>query len=259
MWSKKIKCYDCGQYVYDLKLHRGSCTNNSKKRHHGTVECYTWHQQVADLKSHKSTCGKRSNPIIKPNNSVSLNALPTANTQTTDYYQLLDVSSSMNGTRLLNAKTTLIENVKLMNKNDRISIVTFDTNAYFKLKPRPVGQILRQNELPKTLDRIYARGATAIWDAIWLTVTQIQNKNNKTIIHVLTDGEDNSSSHTYQQILNLISEYPNISLSIIHINNTLAKNNYYNELCQKTKGDYVVIAETEIIITMKTIFKKYYC
>ena len=125
------------------------------------------------------------------------------------------------------------------------------------MKPRPVGQIRRQKELPELLARIYAKGATAIWDAIWLSVEQLADKNRKTLMIALTDGEDNSSKHTFQQVQDLIDGYPNVQLSIIHIDGTGKHCLEYQQLCQG-RGEYRVIAETEIVITIETVFRKYY-
>ena len=90
----------------------------------------------------------------------------------------------------------------------------------------------------------------------------MSSKDRKSLIIVLTDGYDNSSKHSYQEVLNLVEEYPNVKLSIIHIDgrNSNGSGNYcdqYAHLC-KNRGDYTVIKETEIIITINNTFRKYY-
>lgn len=97
----------------------------------------------------------------------------------TDHYFLLDVSGSMTGFRLANSKETFSAIFEKLDDKDRLAIITFDTKAFFKLKPRPVGQIKRQKELPSILDRIFAQGMTAIYDAIKLAVEQIRDKSVK--------------------------------------------------------------------------------
>lgn len=171
-----------------------------------------------------------------------------------DYYYLIDVSSSMSGDKLEDAKESSRDICNLMNDTDRLSIITFDTGAFFKLKPRPVGQIRRQNELEKVLNRIYARGCTAIWDAIYLAISQIKDRTIPTKIIVLTDGEDNSSSHSYQDVLDLIKEYTNVTLSIIHVDST--ENQEYKELVEKMGGNYKIISKDEIRITVKFFYEK---
>lgn len=176
---------------------------------------------------------------------------------TTDVYFLIDVSLSMLERRLADAKSTLVELERSFLEDDRIAIISFDTNAYFKLKPRPVGQIRKQQELEPLLNRIFARGCTAIWDAIYMEVSQLRDKNKKTLMIVLIDGEDNSSSHTYQQRLDLVNECPGVILNIIHINGNGPKNPQYKNICKK-RGKYKIIVETEIKITLTKVFRKYY-
>lgn len=163
----------------------------------------------------------------------------------------------MSGARLEAAKDATREIVSSMDEADRMAIVTFDTNAYFKLKPRPVGQIRRQNELPGTLDRIYAQGLTALWDAIYLSVSQIRDKSKRTVVVALTDGQDNSSTHTYEECRKLIAKYPALSLSIVHIGDSVI--DLYKAIAEMTAGDYVLIREAvEIKVTVTEIFRKHY-
>lgn len=222
-FSSKVECYDCHQYVYNLKEHRNVCVNTKKKN-------------------------KNKNKRLKKGSIIE---------NTRDFYFLLDVSGSMAGYRLSSSKSVLKDIETSMSETDRIAVVTFDNSAYFKLKPRPVGQIRRQKELEPLLSRIYAQGLTAIWDAIYLSISQIRDKQRDTLIIVLTDGDDNSSSHTYEECILLLDEYINVTLNIIHIENTF--NSQYDIMARDHgRGDYILIEDTEIITTIKTTFKKYY-
>lgn len=223
-----------------------------------TVRCYDCNGQVYDLKDHRKTCDKsrKAKSVVSSSSTqVTVTPVTAVSDNTVDFYFLLDVSSSMTGTRLTSAKQSATEIETIMADNDRMALITFDTGAYFKLKPRAVGQLRRQKELDPLLSRIFAQGATAIWDAIWLAVTQLKDKNRDTQMIVLTDGEDNSSTHTFAQVQDLIKDFPNIKLSIIHISG--APCDKYQQLC-KDRGNYEVIVETEITTTIKTVFHKYY-
>ncbi len=244
-YDSKVRCYDCGEMVYDLRSHRSHCNDSKIRGWKCKVRCYGCGEEVHDLKRHKRTeCGKKS---------VTVQSF----VGTTDFYMLMDVSTSMSGRRLDDAKDAFRDIEKTMNESDRIAVVTFDTNAYFKLQPRPVGQIRRQHEVEPLLNRIYAKGATAIWDAIWLSVEQLANKERDTLMIVLTDGKDNSSKHSYQQVQDLADQYPNVRLSIIHIDGSGQRCIEYEKLCQG-RGEYQIIAETEITVTVQTVFRKYY-
>lgn len=146
--------------------------------------------------------------------------------------------------------------VDKMSKSDRVAIITFDNNAYFKLNPRPVEQVIRQNELKTTLDRIFAKGLTAIYDAIHLGISQMRNRDQKAIFIVLTDGEDNSSSHSLSEVTNMLSDRPNISLNIINISQQA--NTQHQNLCTITGGLYHTITETDISRTLESVFTQQY-
>lgn len=245
-----MSCYKCGSRGH----HKRDCPKN-------TIKCYDCHRQVRDLASHRKECSKSrytKSAINNSNNTEPRQKRPKKSFKNTkDVFMLLDVSGSMAGSRLSNAKEMLTNIVDdNMKEKDRISIVTFDTNAYFKLKPRPVGQIRRQNELPSTLDRIFAKGMTAIWDAIYITITQIKNKERDVLVICLTDGEDNSSSHTYNEVLRLVDEHEKVTLNIIHVGDAPIKE--YEEICQRGRGDYCLIEETTIITETTRVFKKFY-
>lgn len=227
VFQTQVECYDCHQMAWDLAQHRVLCTKSRAQR--------------------KLRNGKKLKREISLDNYES----------TADFYFLQDVSSSMAGKRESDAKETISGLFDVMNDSDRISIVTFDTKAFFKLKPRPVGQIRRQNEMPGILSRIYSRGCTAIWDAIYLTVQQIERKDRRTQILCLTDGQDNSSTHSYAQTLALVNEYPNITLSIVHIDGTGNRIAEYEEICQN-RGEYLVINDSQIKEEVTRIFTFYY-
>lgn len=165
-----------------------------------------------------------------------------------DNYFLIDASGSMEGRRMHDARTGVTKAVLAADPDERMAIISFDTTAHFRLKPRPIGQILRQNELPTLLNNIRCFGMTAIYDAIYMAVSNIWDKDKRTRIVVLTDGEDNSSGHSLDQVLELIAGYPNISLDIIHVDGKNArKNETYELLCRRSNGEYILIKEEEIV------------
>jgi uncharacterized protein with von Willebrand factor type A (vWA) domain len=213
---------------------------------------------VFDLKAHRPNCKARKPRSVPKSSALTLtddvdHTAPRKVHKHADHYLLLDVSGSMAGSRLMGAKSALIDVVQQLPSKDRMAIVTFDTHAFFKLQPRPVGQIRRKKELPGILGGIFAQGGTALYDAIYLAVSQIRDKDVSTALTVLTDGEDNSSSHTLQEVLDLVAQYPKIRLDIVHIGDRPIP--AYVDIAQ-VRGSYSMITEVEIIIKIKTTMLK---
>lgn len=70
---------------------------------------------------------------------------------------------------------------------------------------------VKLNDVPElTLQTFTPRGMTAMYDAVGLTISKFKNDNppdTKTIVVILTDGEENSSKeYSYMQVKQLISE-----------------------------------------------------
>ena len=242
--SATIECYTCHQHVADLKVHRTTCQRS--------VKCFDCHHYVTDLKSHRTACpnSRYAKSIVVPSERKSVASVKTS--AHTDYYFLLDVSGSMSMGRLDRAKETLLEVVGTLDPKDRLAIISFDTKAFFKLHPRPIEQILRQGELPGILKRIFAQGGTALYDAIHLAVTQIRTKDQTVVINVLTDGEDNASTHKLAEVQALVEAHPNVKLNIVHIGSRTY--DIYAQLCD-TRGKYALIADAEIKSELTKIFR----
>ncbi|KYQ90202.1 hypothetical protein DLAC_08801 [Tieghemostelium lacteum] len=261
-----------------------------KPVHNTLIRCYDCNEMVKEILPHKRVCPKRAGvasslvttslPVVgavvfDPSGITHIDGSSAATTTTTtttttvtvvdkqheeqqyqDVYYLIDVSSSMSGPRLRQAKEAASDLISHMNPKDRMAIITFDESAYFKLKPRPVEEIQRNGELPGILDRIFAKGSTAIWDSICLAVSQVRDKSKRTQIIVLTDGEDNASKYTHKNCLDMLENFPAISLNILHINGK--SNPQYQEICDKFKGVYKIISEMEIVKEIQIIYKIQY-
>ncbi len=250
MFHSTVECYDCHQQVRNLAQHRSECTgkikNGKKSRHShktGQVECYTCHEMVTSLDAHRKECqGKKK-------------VLPGI-----DVFVALDVSDSMRlDGRLDKAKEAIRDlHQDKLKEYDRLSIITFDTQAVFKLKPRPNGELLRKKQIDPLLKEIVAKGATALYDAIWMAIDQIQDKNRPTRILVLTDGEDNSSKHTLAEVRAFAKLYTTVTLDIVYIHDSDDGFNVpatHLQLAADYHGSVQVVKTIKIIETVELLFQ----
>jgi uncharacterized protein YegL len=199
-----ITCYDCGAEVH-----------GSIKEHHKICPKSRLSKSIIDFPAQAQQLAAPSDKKVSPST-------------TSDVYFILDVSSSMEGKRLNEAKRSILKMSEKLDIRDRIALITFDDKAFFKLHPHPVEKILRQNELPGILDKIFARGQTALYDAIKLSIDQIRDKSKRVIFNVLTDGEDNSSNTGVDELKRLLNTYPNIRINFVEIGKESAA---YKMLC----------------------------
>jgi Mg-chelatase subunit ChlD len=258
--KKAIVCHDCHQSVFgSIKIHHErECSAKSHTGSNGSTSsksltCYDCGKEVSgNIKNHhQNECdkSKKQKSIVtssQPSSGTIPNSVSNKFADTNDVYFVLDVSGSMEGAKMNVAKDTLKEMSAVMDNHDRIAVITFDEKAYFKLKPRSVEQIKRQNELGGLLDRVFSKGCTALYDAIYMGISQLRSKEITTIFNVLTDEEDNASTHTFSEVLNLLKTYPNVKLNIIHISRDGKTNvKEYSEIC-KDRGQYCNVSEKDM-------------
>jgi Mg-chelatase subunit ChlD len=238
--AAQIKCRDCGAAVLNLQQHRSTVCPSSRLAKSRVVVAHAAHAAPA-AQQQQQPLGTRA---------------AAAAAAAVDHYALIDVSSSMQGDKLNAAKDALLLDIEpAMNAHDRLAIITFDTAPYFKLKPRAVRQLRATRELRPLLARVFAQGNTAIWDAIHLAVSQIHDPlHHATRLHVLTDGEDNASKHTYAEVRALVAATPNVLLNIVHVGTS--PNVQYADICAAAPlgGAYRVVREHEVRVAVTVSF-----
>lgn len=113
---------------------------------------------------------------------------------------LVDNSGSMRDKRP-EVNQAALNFVKSSNPGDEVFIVNFNDEYYLDAP--------FTNSIPKLqqgLEQIESRGGTALYDAIIASLDYLnQNaKNDKRVLLVVTDGDDNSSRYTLEQTLKLV-------------------------------------------------------
>lgn len=100
--------------------------------------------------------------------------------------------------------------------------------------------------MPPLMDRIYASGATALYDAVRMAIEQIRDKEKDTALVVLTDGEDNCSVHTLDQLLKFVAGFRKVRLHIVHVSEDGMRLLSYEALCSG-RGHYRVVSDAQIV------------
>ncbi len=134
------------------------------------------------------------------------------NNNMTEVVFILDRSGSMSGLEedTIGGFNAMIKKQKKAEGNARITTVLFDDKLevlHNRLDIREVGEI--------TEDEYYVRGCTALLDAIGYTIKEIsgmqkkegENKPEKTIFIITTDGMENSSKHyDYKKVKKMVEK-----------------------------------------------------
>jgi Ca-activated chloride channel homolog len=111
---------------------------------------------------------------------------------------LIDDSGSMR-TKRESVNSAALTFVKTSNPQDQVFVVNFN-DVYYLDTPGDFAQNIE--ELKAALDKIDSRGGTALYDALYASLDHMKLGNrDKKVVLVITDGEDNSSRYTYEELL----------------------------------------------------------
>lgn len=110
---------------------------------------------------------------------------------------IIDNSGSMSQKRSSVAAAALAL-VKNSNPDDEVFIVNFSDDAYLD---QPLTNNIKK--LEQALDRLDARGGTAMRDALGMSIDYVKDKGkkDKKVLMVITDGDDNASNETLEQLV----------------------------------------------------------
>lgn len=109
-----------------------------------------------------------------------------------DVFCVIDKSGSMRGSKLENVKLSLHYLLDLLQPEDRISIVTFDSCSELILAPKQIGK--SRQAIEDAINSIQAGTATNIKSGLekaFNTMLARKSKNQVTGVLLLTDGVDN--------------------------------------------------------------------
>jgi VWFA-related protein len=124
---------------------------------------------------------------------------------------VIDNSGSMRDKRprVNEAALTLVQN---SNPQDEAFVVNFNDDFYLDLDKDFSNSI---PELKEALERIDARGSTALYDAIIGSIDHLKKgKKEKKVLLIVTDGEDNTSRNSLEKTIREIQQTDTVIYTI---------------------------------------------
>jgi Ca-activated chloride channel family protein len=113
---------------------------------------------------------------------------------------VMDISGSMNhGDKLQAAKEAAIAYVNQARPSDQIGLVTFNTEVKYVQPITSDHQVLI-----KAIESLKAQDDTAMYDALGLGIQYLSSTSGRKAIIVLTDGLDNRSKLSPQEVIRMI-------------------------------------------------------
>ena len=165
-----------------------------------------------------------------------------------DIVFVLDVSGSMVGDKLSQAKKSLLYCVNNLNKNDAFDIVRFSTEAYSLFGKVETADGTNINRAEKFINDLKAVGGTNIEEALNLALKEKSNRNRTKIIVFITDGKPTIGETSDERLLKNIAKInsQNTRIFTFGIGNDL--NTYLlDKITEQTKAYRTYISENEDI------------
>ena len=148
---------------------------------------------------------------------------------------VIDKSGSMSGQRIEKAREAAILAVNMLNENDTLSIVAYDSEARVIVPATKVDNKLRIIGLIN--ENIYAEGGTALFAGLSKGIKQVENQLTKDKVNriiLLSDGQANIGPSSVDELsqLAIIAAKKNIAIT------TLGIGSDYNELLMSSIASY---------------------
>jgi Mg-chelatase subunit ChlD len=172
----------------------------------------------------------------------------TATTQKSVLY-VLDYSGSMSGSR---NRASVRGSLDLFNtaikEKDTVGVITFHTTSRMILQPTPVRN--NKTKIQETLKRLTRpNGNTALWDAVADAIDSLESiGGTQRWLVLLTDGEDNSSRRTANEINKKITKLKSaLNLVVISVGDIGTDEAILMEFCDRTNGTFIKITDTKSV------------
>jgi Ca-activated chloride channel family protein len=115
---------------------------------------------------------------------------------------VFDVSGSMGGDKITRAREALSKFVDTSHARDEYFLIGFNTRAQLLLSHTRDSDALLQK-----LTFVQTRGQTALYDATYLGVERVtRGTHKKRAVLLISDGQDNSSRYTFNELKRMLKE-----------------------------------------------------
>ena len=115
---------------------------------------------------------------------------------------LFDVSGSMSGEKIKNAREALSKFIQTSHNNDEYFLIGFNSRAQLLLDKTRDG-----NAVLDKLSFVQTRQNTALYDVCYLGVEKVQRGiHPKRALLLISDGQDNNSRYTFNELRRLLKE-----------------------------------------------------
>ena len=161
---------------------------------------------------------------------------------------VLDVSGSMTGQKLKQAKKALLYCISNLNRGDRFNIIRFSTEAYSLFGQIESTTEKNINKAEKFINELKAVGGTNIEEALNLALNEKRNSNQTHLIVFITDGKPTIGETQDENLLKKIekSNKENIRIFTFGIGNEL-NTHLLDKITEQTKAYRTYISENEDI------------
>ena len=115
---------------------------------------------------------------------------------------IFDVSGSMGGGKVLRARNALAKFIQTSHDSDEYFLIAFNSSAHLLLDKTRDG-----NAVLDKVTYVETKSQTALYDACYLGVEKVQRgTHNKRALLLISDGQDNDSRYTFNELRKLLKE-----------------------------------------------------
>ncbi|MBT3302524.1 MAG: VWA domain-containing protein [Bacteroidetes bacterium] len=163
----------------------------------------------------------------------------------TKFILVVDVSGSMSGEPLKDAKKGLHSFVDQMTIKDEAALITFSTSIDYALP-----MTSNKNVLKKEITSMRSGGGTHLYDAIAKAISIAKNLKEKVAIVTLTDGQDGGSKFSAKNIESMVA-YQGIAFYAIGLGTV--NSNALANIAKKANGKFLLTPNSR---DLKSLYQK---